>query len=521
MLLFKAIFTIGGYTFVSRILGFLRDILIAIFMGAGPVADAFFVAFKLPNFFRRLFAEGAFSAAFVPMFSRRLLVDGQAAAFKFATSVLSILVVTLFLLVALVQVAMPILMLGFAPGFSNDPIRFSLAIELTRITFPYLLFISLVSLLGAVLNSLNRFAAAAATPIILNVCLIVGLLAATPYLQTPGHGLAWGVAFAGVMQFLWLIFICRREGFDLRLPRPRLNTEVKNLLGRIAPGALGAGVVQLNLLIDIAIASTLPTGAVSFLYYADRLNQLPLGVIGIAIGTALLPLLSRQLRNGDYSAAREAMNRAVEIALLFSIPAAVALIVIAEPIIKTLFEYGAFDAATTRETSLALICYAIGLPAYIIIKVLAPSFFAREDTSTPVKIGILCISINIILSLTLINIIGHAGIALATAISAWINVLFLAIVVKYKRYHRFDIRLGTRALKICFASAAMGGVLWLIRIPFETHFSVLLGDRIFALITVIFVGTLSYIIFSLVIGAASLKEVKAAFYKQSPLDRHQ
>ena len=520
MLLFKTILTIGSYTFVSRILGLLRDILIAVFMGAGPVADAFFVAFKLPNFFRRLFAEGAFSAAFVPMFSKRLAVDGHIAACKFATSVLSILVLILFLFVAVVQVTMPFLMLGFAPGFSSDPVRFSLAIELTRITFPYLLFISLVSLLGAVLNSLNRFAAAAATPIILNVCLIVGLLAATPYLQSPGHGLAWGVAFAGVMQFLWLIFICRREGIDLRLPWPRLNAEVKDLLSRVAPGALGAGVVQLNLLIDIAIASTLPTGAVSFLYYADRLNQLPLGVIGIAIGTALLPLLSRQLRNGDYSAAREAMNRAVEIALLFSIPAAVALIVIAEPIIKTLFEYGAFDSRITRETSLALICYSIGLPAYIIIKVLAPSFFAREDTRTPVKIAVLCICINILLSLTLIHVIGHAGIALATAISAWMNVVFLAVLLKFRGYHNFDNRLGTRALKICFASAGMGVVLWFFRIPLEVQFAVSVIDRIIALFSLVLAGVLIYMILVVVIGAASIKEVKAALHKQSPLDPH-
>ena len=430
MALLRSIATVGGYTLVSRILGFARDILIAAILGAGLVADAFFVAFKLPNFFRRLFAEGAFNAAFVPLFAGRLAEDGNAVARSFAAAVLSVMAVFLYLFVTALQIAMPALMYGFAPGFVDQPVKFDLAIDLARITFPYLLFISLVSLLGGVLNSLGRFAAAAATPIILNIALIGALLGATPFLPTPGHALAWGVAAAGVVQFLWLIFACRRAGMNFPLSRPRLTPGVRRLLRLMLPGAVGAGVVQINLLIDIVIASLLPTGAISYLYYADRVNQLPLGVVGVAIGTALLPLLSRQLREGATQDARNSMNRGIEIALLLTVPAAAALLVIAEPIVSVLFERGAFDAATSEATAYALMAYAAGLPAYVLIKVLGPGFFARHDTTTPVKIAVVCVLVNVILNLTLIRFLAHVGIALATALSAWLNAMLLAWVLR-------------------------------------------------------------------------------------------
>ncbi len=262
MALLRSIATVGGYTMMSRIFGFVRDILIAAMLGAGPIADAFFVAFKLPNFFRRLFAEGAFNAAFVPLFTGRLATDGRAAAQSFAAQVIAVMVTALLVFVTVFQIAMPVLMYGLAPGFAAEPAKFALAVDLTRITFPYLLFISLVSLLGGVLNSLGRFAAAAATPILLNLILIGSLLGAAPYLPTPGHALAWGVAVAGIVQFLWLIIACRRAGMSFRLPRPRLTPQVRRLLRLMLPGAVGAGVVQINLVIDIVIASLLPTGAI-------------------------------------------------------------------------------------------------------------------------------------------------------------------------------------------------------------------------------------------------------------------
>jgi putative peptidoglycan lipid II flippase len=501
MALLRSIATVGGYTLISRFLGFARDILIAAILGAGPIADAFFVAFKLPNFFRRLFAEGAFNAAFVPLFSGRLASEGPAAAQIFATSVLSVMVAFLYVFVTLLQIGMPILMYGFAPGFTDDPEKFQLTIELTRITFPYLLFISLVSLLGGVLNSLGRFAAAAATPIILNIVLIGALLGATPYLPTAGHALAWGVAAAGAAQFVWLVVACHRAGMDLPLHWPRLTPGVRRVLRLMVPGAVGAGVVQINLLIDIVIASLLPTGAVSYLYYADRVNQLPLGVVGIAIGTALLPLLSRQLREGATEDARNSMNRGIEVALLLTVPAAAALLVISGPIITVLFERGEFSAVTATATAQALMAYAIGLPAYVLVKVLGPGYFAREDTVTPVKIAIVCVAVNVILNLTLIHILAHVGIALATAISAWLNAFLLARILHRRGHHRFDDRLQQRLLRIFLASAAMAAVLWLVLAGFGSAFDASLPIKIAALAALVLGGLGVYAVLAITTGA--------------------
>jgi len=460
MALLRSIATVGGYTMISRLLGFTRDILIAATLGAGPVADAFFVAFKLPNFFRRLFAEGAFNAAFVPLFTRQMSEGGRDAARAFTEEVLSVFVVTLLFFVTALQVAMPWVMYGFAPGFADDPYRFGLAVELAQVTFPYLLFISLVSQLGGVLNSLGRFAAAAATPIILNLCLISAILGLSPFLETPGHALAWGVAVAGAAQFIWLMVACHRAEFRLRLLRPRLTPRVKRLLFLMLPGVIGAGVVQINLLIDVVIASLLPSGSVSFLYYADRINQLPLGVIGVAVGTALLPLLSRQLRAGDDAAATASTNRALEFALLLTVPGAIALMVMPDLIVSVLFERGAFGVAETAATSAALAAYALGLPAYVLIKVLAPGFFAREDTATPVKVAAFCVAINLVLNLALMGPLLHIGIALATAISAWINAGLLAWLLVRRGHFVADARLRRAIPRILLASAAMAGALW-------------------------------------------------------------
>ena len=460
MALLRSIATVGGYTMISRLLGFARDILIAATLGAGPVADAFFVAFKLPNFFRRLFAEGAFNAAFVPLFTRQMSEGGRDAARAFTEEVLSVFVVTLLFFVTALQVAMPWVMYGFAPGFADDPYRFGLAVELAQVTFPYLLFISLVSQLGGVLNSLGRFTAAAATPIILNLCLIAAILGLSPFLETPGHALAWGVAVAGAAQFIWLMVACHRAEFRLRLLRPRLTPRVKRLLFLMLPGVIGAGVVQINLLIDVVIASLLPSGSVSFLYYADRINQLPLGVIGVAVGTALLPLLSRQLRAGDDAAATASTNRALEFALLLTVPGAIALMVMPDLIVSVLFERGAFGVAETAATSAALAAYALGLPAYVLIKVLAPGFFAREDTATPVKVAAFCVAINLVLNLALMGPLLHIGIALATAISAWINAGLLAWLLVRRGHFVADARLRRAIPRTLLASAAMAGALW-------------------------------------------------------------
>ena len=396
----------------------------------------------------------------MPQFSGRLAAEGEASAKRFAVEVLSVLVTVLFVFVTLLQIFMPLLMYVFAPGFADQPVKFNLAIELSRLTFPYLLFISLVSLLGGVLNSLGRFAAAAATPIVLNLALIGALLGATPFLPTPGHALAWGVAAAGIGQFLWMVIACQRAGVQLYLPRPRFTPAVKRMLRLMVPGAIGAGVVQINLLIDTMIASILPTGAVSFLYYADRINELPVGVIGIAVGTALLPVLARQIRTGEEAAAHYSMNRALEFALFLTVPAAAALIVIAEPVIAVLFQRGAFGAHEAAATGDALKAFSLGLPAYVLVKVLGPGFFAREDTATPVKIAIVCVVANVAVSLTLIQFLAHVGIALATATTAWLNAGMMWSILHRRGHYAIDARLRTRAIRILAAAAGMAGALW-------------------------------------------------------------
>ena len=514
MALLRSIATVGGYTMISRVLGFARDILIAALLGAGPVADAFFVAFKLPNFFRRLFAEGAFNAAYVPLFTAHLSEDGTESARRFASEVLSVLIVTLLLFCTALQIFMPWAMYVFAPGFAADPAKFDLAVELTRITFPYLLFISLVSQLGGVLNSLGRFAAAAATPILLNLALIGALLGLTPFVETPGHALAWGVAIAGVLQFLWLIEACRRADMSFRLPRPSLSPRVRRLLVLIAPGAIGAGVVQINLLIGVVIASLLPSGSVSFLYYADRVNQLPLGVIGVAVGTALLPLMSRQLRAGDDGAAMASLNRSLEFSLLLTVPAAAALIAIPGPIISVLFERGAFTAGATAATADALVAYSIGLPAYVLIKVLAPGFFAREDTVTPVKVAAFCVVVNIAASLALMGPMSHVGVALATAIAAWVNAILLAWLLARRGFLVLDDRLKSKlprigAATIGMAALLVGGV-WGLAPMFDGG----TAERGAALVILIAGGLLAYGVLSLVTGAAATADLRRMLRRQ-------
>ena len=459
MSLARGVATVGGYTLASRVLGFLRDMLTAAYLGAGPVADAFLVAFKLPNFFRRLFAEGAFNSAFVPIFAGMVARDGRVAARVFAEDAMAVLLAVLLALTILAEAAMPHLVALIAPGFRDEPGKLALAVDFTRITFPYLLFISLVSLQGGVLNGIERFAAVAATPILLNLCLIGGLVFLTPLLGSAGPALAWSVAIAGVAQFLWLAAACGREGMALRLPLPRLTPEVRRLGRLMLPAALGSGAVQVNLLVDVMIASLLPTGAISYLYFADRVYELPLAVIGIAIGTALLPLLARQIRLGDDAAAGETQNRALEAAMVLTLPATAALLVLAEPIIVVLFQRGAFDAAVSTATAAALVAYACGLPAYVLIKVLTPGFYAREDTGTPVRIAVACVALNTLAALALMRVLGHVGIALATALSAWVNCALLARGLVARGALRADARLRRATLGATAASLFMAAAL--------------------------------------------------------------
>ena len=516
MSLLRAFATVGGLTMVSRVLGFTRDILIAALLGAGPVADAFFVAFKLPNFFRRLFAEGAFNAAFVPLFSDLLTKQGLAAAARFAEQALSVLLAVLLLFVTAMQIGMPWVMHALAPGFADDPAKFDLAVLFTQLTFPYLLFISLVSLLGGLLNSLQRFAAMAATPILLNVCLIAALTLAAPHMATPGHALAWGVAVAGMAQFLWLVFACRRAGIALRLPLPRLTPKVRELLRLMLPAALGAGVVQVNLVIDVILASLLPEGSVSYLFYADRINQLPVGVVGVAVGTALLPLLSRQVAAADEGAARHSLNRAIELSLLLAVPAMAALIAIGPEVTATLFERGAFGETQSRATALALAAYTVGLPAYVLVKVLGPGYFARRDTRTPVAIAAVAMTVNVVLNLILMQFLLHAGLALATAISAWLNVGLLAWGLRRRGHFQADARLLRRCVATLWAALAMAALLYGAAHLLADHFDGGEAQRAGALALLVALGLASFAGFALAFRAATTDDLKRILRRRAP-----
>ncbi|MDA0340250.1 MAG: murein biosynthesis integral membrane protein MurJ [Proteobacteria bacterium] len=455
MSLLRAVATVGGFTMISRVTGFLRDVLIAAVLGASPLADAYFVAFKLPNFFRRLTAEGSFTVAFVPIFAGLLESDGKTIAMRFAEEAFAVMAAVLLTFTVGVILFMPEVMTVLAPGFVDTPKRFDLAVELTRVTFVYLPLISLVALMGGVLNSIGKFAAMASAPILLNLILISSLAVFADALDTPGHVLAWGVAAAGLAQFLWLLEACRRSGVLPSWRLPRWTPRMASLFRLMLPAMLGAAVVQINLLVDVILASTLPTGSVSFLYYADRLNQLPLGVVGVAIGTALLPSMSRQIRAGKDHEARASQNRALELGMLLTLPAAVGLIVLAGPIVEVLFQRGAFDSQATDQTALALAAYAAGLPAFVLIKIFQPGFFARRDTATPVKIAAFAVVLNLILNLILMRYYAHVGLAMATAIAAWVNMAALAMLLHRRGVYSIDQRALSRVARTIAAVLVM------------------------------------------------------------------
>ncbi|MDD3445823.1 MAG: murein biosynthesis integral membrane protein MurJ [Zavarzinia sp.] len=508
MALMRSVATIGGYTMMSRVLGFVRDTLFAAILGASMSADAFMVAFRLPNFLRALFAEGAFNAAFVPLYSRILSgPEGEKRAARFAGEIASLLTIALLSVVTLFMVFMPQAMHVLAPGFSEDPVKFALAVDLTRLAFPYLAYISLVSLQGAILNAHHKFAAPAATPIMMNLVLIAGLLIPFRYLDV-AHTQSIAVTVAGIAQFLWLAWHMQRNGFALRLHRPRLGPEVRRFFKLLGPAVIGAGIYQVNVLIDMVLASLLPEGTVSYLFYADRLNQLPLAVIGIAISTALLPLLSRQLAEGRRELAVETQNRALEGALLLTLPAAAALACLPETIIGVLFQRGAFTAQDTVETARALGILGLGLPAFTASKVFTPAFHAREDTTTPVRLAFIALLINLVVALSLMWSLQQAGLALASTVAAWCNTAQLMFILHKRGYFSPDARLLGRALRLLAATAVMAAALlgleWQLRPFFERD----LLWRAGALFALIVAGGTVYLVAALATGAVERADLK-------------
>ncbi len=480
MSLIKSTFTVGGMTLISRVLGFGRDILVANFLGTGLVADAWVVAFRFPNLFRRFFAEGAFNSAFVPLYSKRLEGEGPAAAKSFAEEAQAGLGSVLIIFTLIMLAAMPWAMLLLAPGFlfteqeafsfseaisrvasGATPEKYDLAVLFTRIALPYLFFVSIVALLSGILNSVGRFTVAAAAPVLLNLILIAALLTFryVGIFPTAGHALVWGTFLAGAAQMGVLIWACRRLGV---MPRPHLplwTPRVKRLVVLGVPGIIAAGITQINLLIGTMIA-TFQENAASILYYADRIYQLPLGIIGVAMGVVLLPELSRRLRAGDEGGALESQNRAIELSMLLTIPAAVALSVIPLPIIVTMFERGAFLRDDSIGVAHALLAFSAGLPAFVLIKVFQPGFFAREDTKTPMWFAGAQTLVNVTLSLLLFRSMGFVGIAIATSAGAWVNACLLGWRLYQQDIYRPDARLISRGMRILLASAGMGLALW-------------------------------------------------------------
>ena len=461
-MLFKIISIVGSLTFLSRILGYFRDLLIARVIGAGLISDCFFVAFKLPNLFRRILGEGAMNAAFIPVVSGVRTKSGKKSADAFFSNIFSFLLVALLAFVLILEIFMPLIITLIAPGFSDNPEKFNHSINLTRLTFPFVLFICLTSLMGAYLNTLGKFASMAVTPIILNLSLIFTLLIffKSENLFLISSTLSFVVSIAGIIQVIWMYYNIRRNKSKLSINFSFLKTfksdkEITKFFKLLLPAILGNGAYQINLLIDMILASTLPDGSISFLYYADRVNQLPLGVLGIAIGTALLPVLSSQVKKNQKKEAEKSISKAIKFGILFSIPAFFGLLIFSENIISFLFFRGAFEYEDVQATSSALIALCCGLPAFIMIKILVIPFFANEDTKTPIKISLFCMSINLILNLILIREFLHVGLAISTSVSAWINFILLFYILNKNLNYSFDISIFKVFLKVSLASLTM------------------------------------------------------------------
>jgi putative peptidoglycan lipid II flippase len=514
MNLLKATGTIGGLTLVSRIAGFGREMLMSRVMGASWQADAFFVAFRLPNTFRRLFGEGAFSAGFVPLYSQRLHgEDGEAQAKKFSEEVLAVFAPTLIVFTLIFEIIMgPFVFL--VSGYHGE--KLALATFLTQITFPYLLLISLVSLFSGILNSLARFTAAAFAPALLNLAMLTALIFVPVGGTTTAIALAAAVTAGGVLQLALLVLACKRAGVILKLRRPRMTPGVRQFVRVVIPATLGAGVYQISAFIDTFFLARLGTGALSYFNYADRLNQLPLGVIGAALGTAILPQVSRHVGADEPAKAARVQGQAAELAMLLCLPAALALAVSALPLVSALFQGGKFTAEDARLTALTLSIIVLGLPAYVLVKVLTPGFYARQDTATPVKIAALVLVATIVLNFVLIPPFGIAGLASAIAITSWLNCLLLYIILHRRGHFRIEGWLASRFLRQFIAGALMVAALYGIRSLIGDWFSGSLGHRMVGVVALVGGGMAVYFPAVWFLGGTDREELKSLFRRRRP-----
>jgi len=517
--LLKKIATVASGTMMSRLFGFAREMMMAAILGTGPVADVFNAAFRFPNSFRRLFAEGAFNSAFVPLFAKSIDGEGLAEARRFSEEVFGVLFSVLLLLTIVMELSMPLLVTHvIAPGFVQDATKFEATVRLATIMFPYLSLMSLAAMMGGMLNALHRYFAAAIAPVFLNVILIGVLLYAWQKgldVWQVGLSLSWGVVVAGLVQLLIVWFALRRAGMRISWRFPKLSANVRRLLWLALPAAMTGGITQINLLINTNIASK-AGGAVSSLAYADRLYQLPLGIVGIAVATVLLPELSRALRGNDATLVHDLQNRAVEFSLFLTLPAGIIFMTLSEPIVRLLFERGSFDASSTAVVGAILSIYGLGLPAFVLIKALIPGFFAREDSKTPMIFAGLSVVVNIALAVTLFPLLSARGIAIAEISAAWVNITLLFVTLVKRSHWQLDIKSMRRFLCLIPCGIVMGLVLYVGVHFFRENLSAgaplpVLAGTIVALIVA---ATLVYIALVILAGGMNLKEIKSALLRQ-------
>lgn len=514
MKIIKASATIGIFTLLSRIFGFIRDLFMAVVIGTSMIADSFFVAFRFPNMFRALFAEGAMNSAFIPIFAKSLNKDkDQAIAFAKQTGTLLLLWIVLFCI--LMMFFMPEIMAVQAFGFAMDTDKFLLTTHLARLMFPYLAFMVMNSLFASILNSFEQFILPAFVPIILNICIILSLIGIYyNFIPLTGYELSISVLVAGFLQALILFITCLKYGIMPFTKSINITQNVREFFKKVIPVIIGSSLLQLNIFVGTILATTLEGGSVSYLYYSDRLSQLPLGVIGIAIGIALIPMLSKSIAKNDKKEIIDNQSDAILLSMFLTLPASVAFLVIAPAIISGLFMYGNFDLISTYKTAYALQAMAIGLPAFVLIKVLSPVFFARGNTTIPVRISILCMIVNILLSIILMEYIYHVGIALATSISAWLNVILLLIMISFKDIELIRKNTIKTLIKMLCASILMGVIIFELN---DIFYEILISRssvKIFYLLFIILSGLLSYFIFSVLTGAISTRKIKYLMRKK-------
>ena len=498
--------TFSFFTLISRILGYVRDLLIAIFLGTSIFADAFFVAFRLPNTFRRLFAEGTFNAAFIPSYAAELTTN-KIEADNFAKNVFNLLFFILFFLVLVGEIFMPQLIFLIAPGFYNDPEKLKLAVDLSRITFPFLFFISLASFFGAILNSHNKFAAAAAAPIILNILLIGSLFFSRLVNTSDVVVLSYAVSISGLLQLIILLFFVRKKFIPTLSIRIKINKKIIFFFRKLLPSIFSSGVTQINILVGTIIAS-FQTGAVSYLYYADRVYQINLAVAGIAVGTVMLPELSKYIKSKNIEETKNLQNRSLELCLFLSIPAAIALILASQQIITSLFGYGSFSNTSVTNTAIALTFFAFGVPAFSILKIFSNFFFARNDTKTPFYLSLISVTLNIIISVIFFSRYGFVIIPIATSISSWINVLMHYYFIKKKNFHIFDSKFIYKFPRMLLSVVVMGIVLYLLLGFFSNKFDYNESWKSIYLFIIVLISLISYFLISNFTGAFKFKDIK-------------